>query len=80
VVTAKYLAKFQSQTAVSWPKIIQPETVVTTALLTWLLLNQGNPSITYRHILKRHKLFNCCAINMVWYNQVSITSGPIGAT
>ena len=29
---------------------------VTTALLTWLLLNQGNPSITYRHILKRHKL------------------------
>ncbi len=29
---------------------------VTTALLTWLLLNQGRPAITYRHILKRHKL------------------------
>jgi len=28
---------------------------VTTALLTWLLLNQGRPAITYRHILKRHK-------------------------
>ena len=25
VVTTKYLAKFQSPTAVSWPKIIQPE-------------------------------------------------------
>jgi hypothetical protein len=25
VMTTKYLAKFQSQTAVSWPKIIQPE-------------------------------------------------------
>jgi len=25
VVTTKYLAKFQSSTAVSWPKIIQPE-------------------------------------------------------
>jgi hypothetical protein len=25
VVTTKYLAKLQSQTAVSWPKIIQPE-------------------------------------------------------
>ncbi|SMN12969.1 Heme A synthase, cytochrome oxidase biogenesis protein Cox15-CtaA [Bathymodiolus heckerae thiotrophic gill symbiont] len=29
---------------------------VTTALLAWLLLNQGYPPITYRHILKRHKL------------------------
>jgi cytochrome c oxidase assembly protein subunit 15 len=29
---------------------------MTTALLTWMLLNQGGPSITYRHILKRHKL------------------------
>ncbi|WXU00539.1 MAG: Heme A synthase [Catillopecten margaritatus gill symbiont] len=27
----------------------------TTALLMWMLLNQGNPPITYRHILKRHK-------------------------
>ena len=25
MVTTKYLAKFQSPTAVSWPKIIQPE-------------------------------------------------------
>jgi hypothetical protein len=25
IVTTKYLAKFQSSTAVSWPKIIQPE-------------------------------------------------------
>jgi hypothetical protein len=25
VVTTKYLAKFQIPTAVSWPKIIQPE-------------------------------------------------------
>jgi len=24
-MTTKYLAKFQSPTAVSWPKIIQPE-------------------------------------------------------
>jgi cytochrome c oxidase assembly protein subunit 15 len=29
---------------------------MTTALLAWLLLNQGRPSITYRHVLKRHKL------------------------
>ena len=29
---------------------------ITTALLAWLLLNQGRPPITYRHILKRHKL------------------------
>ncbi|SFV88489.1 Heme A synthase, cytochrome oxidase biogenesis protein Cox15-CtaA [hydrothermal vent metagenome] len=28
----------------------------TTALLTWMLLNQGNPPIIYRHILKRHKI------------------------
>jgi cytochrome c oxidase assembly protein subunit 15 len=28
---------------------------VTTVLLTWLLLNQGRPLITYRHVLKRHK-------------------------
>ena len=28
---------------------------ITTVLLTWLLLNQGRPPITYRHILKRHK-------------------------
>jgi len=28
---------------------------ITTALLTWLLLNQGESSIAYRHILKRHK-------------------------
>ena len=28
---------------------------VTTVLLAWLLLNQGRPSITYRHVLKRHK-------------------------
>jgi len=27
VVTTKYLAKFQSPTAVSWPKIIQPEQI-----------------------------------------------------
>ena len=27
VVTTKYLAKFQSSTAVSWPKIIQPERI-----------------------------------------------------
>ncbi|SMM97741.1 Heme A synthase, cytochrome oxidase biogenesis protein Cox15-CtaA [uncultured Candidatus Thioglobus sp.] len=27
----------------------------TTVLLTWLLLNQSKPPITYRHILKRHK-------------------------
>jgi hypothetical protein len=27
VVTTKYLAKFQSPTAVSWPKIIQPERI-----------------------------------------------------
>jgi hypothetical protein len=27
VVTTKYLAKFQSPTAVSWPKIIQPELI-----------------------------------------------------
>jgi len=29
---------------------------MTTALLAWMLLNQGRPSITYRHVLKRHKL------------------------
>jgi cytochrome c oxidase assembly protein subunit 15 len=29
---------------------------MTTALLAWMLLNQGGPLITYRHILKRHKL------------------------
>ena len=29
---------------------------MTTALLAWLLLNQGRPSITYRYVLKRHKL------------------------
>ncbi len=29
---------------------------VTTGLLTWLLLNQSRPSITYRYILKRHKV------------------------
>lgn len=28
---------------------------ITTVLLAWLLLNQGRPSITYRHVLKRHK-------------------------
>ena len=28
----------------------------TTALLTWMLLNQSNPPITYQHILKRHKI------------------------
>jgi len=28
---------------------------MTTVLLTWLLLNQGGPLITYRHVLKRHK-------------------------
>ncbi|MDC9714826.1 MAG: COX15/CtaA family protein [Gammaproteobacteria bacterium] len=28
----------------------------TTILLTWLLLNQSRPPITYKHILKRHKL------------------------
>jgi len=28
---------------------------MTTVLLAWLLLNQGRPAITYRHILKRHK-------------------------
>lgn len=28
---------------------------ITTALLTWLLLNQGRRSIIYHHILKRHK-------------------------
>lgn len=28
---------------------------ITTVLLTWLLLNQGRPPITYHHILKRHK-------------------------
>ncbi len=28
----------------------------TTALLIWMLLNQGSPPITYRHILKRHKV------------------------
>ncbi|MEO1890576.1 MAG: COX15/CtaA family protein [Candidatus Thioglobus sp.] len=28
---------------------------MTTVLLAWLLLNQGRPSITYRHVLKRHK-------------------------
>ncbi|RUM83798.1 MAG: heme A synthase [Candidatus Thioglobus sp.] len=28
---------------------------VTTVLLTWMLLNQGRPLITYRHVLKRHK-------------------------
>jgi cytochrome c oxidase assembly protein subunit 15 len=28
---------------------------MTTALLAWLLLNQGRPSITYRRVLKRHK-------------------------
>lgn len=27
----------------------------TTALLTWLLLNQGRPPIIHKHILKRHK-------------------------
>jgi hypothetical protein len=27
VVTTKYLPKFQSPTAVSWPKIIQPEQI-----------------------------------------------------
>ena len=27
----------------------------TTVLLAWLLLNQGRPEITYRHVLKRHK-------------------------
>jgi len=26
-MTTKYLAKFQSSTAVSWPKIIQPEQI-----------------------------------------------------
>lgn len=29
---------------------------ITTALLTWLLLNQTRPPITYRHILQRHKV------------------------
>ncbi|WP_066045948.1 COX15/CtaA family protein [Bathymodiolus septemdierum thioautotrophic gill symbiont] len=28
---------------------------MTTALLVWMLLNQGNPPIAYRHILKRHQ-------------------------
>ncbi|SFV81846.1 Heme A synthase, cytochrome oxidase biogenesis protein Cox15-CtaA [hydrothermal vent metagenome] len=29
---------------------------MTTALLAWMLLNQGRSLITYRHVLKRHKL------------------------
>jgi hypothetical protein len=36
VVTTKYLAKFQSPTAVSWPKIIQPEWISTLICNLWL--------------------------------------------
>jgi len=35
-VTTKYLAKFQSPTAVSWPKIIQPEQISKLICNLWL--------------------------------------------
>ena len=36
VMTTKYLAKFQSPTAVSWPKIIQPEWISNLICNLWL--------------------------------------------
>ena len=36
VVTTKYLAKLQSPTAVSWPKIIQPERISNVICNLWL--------------------------------------------
>ena len=30
---------------------------ITTSLLVWLLLNQSNPPLFYKHVLKRHKIF-----------------------
>jgi len=36
VVTIKYLAKFQSPTAVSWPKIIHPERISKWICNLWL--------------------------------------------
>jgi len=35
-VTTKYLTKFQSPTAVSWPKIIQPEQISKSICNLWL--------------------------------------------
>jgi hypothetical protein len=44
VVTTKYLAKFQSPTAVSWPKIIHPECISKLICKLLLKLKSSTPN------------------------------------
>jgi hypothetical protein len=62
VVTTKYLAKFQSQMAVSWPKIIQLEWISKLICNLWLYTHTKN-----QVNISNHSEIKWCQLN-IWPN------------